>query len=98
MDKGKCLSSFEGNHHHPVAIPGRNGNGIRSNAADPGTAADLNFLQGFVVVNMLRFLGPVEVVGSAYSVKIDEVFDDMIKRKDRLVSVEIHLRRGSVLT
>ena len=102
--KGKCPSFFEGNDQHPAAAARGNRDRLGAYTADPGVTAGLDFSQGFVVVDVLGMFSqiddnfrvpirqePLQVVGGAESLEIDQILDGMIQRKIWLVNVKYHL-------
>jgi len=94
----ECPSFLEGYDQHPAAFPRRNGNRLLPDAADPGIAANLDFLQSFVVVDVLGILAQVkddlgiaigqesvQVMEGGESVIVDQILDELVQGKRRFV-------------
>ena len=102
--EGERSALLKGNDQHPAAIPRWDGDRSGAHAAHPGITAGLDFQQGFIIVDMLGAFGQVDddfcisirketiqVVGSAEPIEIDQILDEMVQWKHRLVRVKHHL-------
>jgi hypothetical protein len=102
------ISPFEGNHQHPAASARRDRDRPGADAADPGVTAGLNFLEGFVVINVLATfrqvdndLGfaigqePIEVVEGIDPLEVNKVLDEPVQRKRGFVDLKDHFNQRS---